>query len=984
MTPQVRNESATEHPRRLPDDDATAENDTGDIGPHEPASKEPTHIRDETRSNLKGQGGKSSMHSTGHSSDVSTNSSLHSTSRGRTRVQRRPASLESAKSYHSRVSGSIKSEERKGAESYDNSSIPTTSGVFSNASVKSRTSSRRSNRSRTSMTSQRSRRSDRMRRKKNMSELIKATKGTSMPLATVRDEGSDASASKQSKGQIEDGNAALRESRFYGWGEFSDSNFSDSASKTTQNDEEEKVELYVAFPDKEEVEASVTDSAASGTFDEIVFHDEYDSRRPWRKAPPVETISCASKSTVSDSTSIFSEAESKGTKVSTLTDSMYPNRRMNKRMNKGKGVYQNSQIGAIISANKDDNGDNAINKSQKSYSGSDVSEIAEARAALRQSQVALAGRRRAMYPAPRSVASRSNSFRSIGSEFSMSTPVYRKPEPFRPGPSFERKFMKSERQISLGSLIGYPSESSLISMEFSSLPQSDNPNNEKSDDIESGKQSIENRGNSESDRRISFQSAKSNSAYSLSSDSDADDERIHNAVNRFTLTSTPALVSTGNPRRYSRKSSALDRVDEIEEAEDEWDAVSISSDHKEQEQDQLSFSDLEDGLKGIHEKNTLDSRNHERNKMMELTSIMYESGDGESLESESAPRPNQQPKSVMSRVSTQATIRLDSSCALVKRKFIPFYRRHRVTILFSICISVVVAAGITLFLVLRREENRTPPSPTLAPSRNKREDTTVDVIQPSPSPTKSPIGQETDLMTVNEPTISPRTSMIPSLNPSMVPSVSYSFDDSNINTKTTLSPSPTMIPSQISGTLPSQSMKPSQSIGSTQSPSQSMKPSQSMSPTPSPSQSMKPSQSMSPTPSPSQSMKPSQSMSPTQSPSMKPSQRNIPTLSSSPSPSQSMNPTQSPSQSMKPSQRRGSTSSPYPSFTPSQTKKEEENIPSFNITDTTVTETKSYWKADLSPSPTVVFTMWPTPLDTYSKRYPPPYAETGYEFDSID
>lgn len=311
-----------------------------------------------------------------------------------------------------------------------------------------------------------SKRSEMMRRKKKLNSLIRGTSGRSMMLFEGNSDTNSCvgSIDPPEDGTLDEEKPAPRESKFYGWGE-DDSCYTESEPEPMRKDED-SVELYVAFPETDEREASITDSSIvsrndEGTLTDVIMDDEYDSKRPWRKAPPAakksflsnETgISSLNKSvggsdggTILDGKSKYVEEQSKQTMSSLSSGSR-------KRIVQAQMVQVKNKpkIGTVITTDENTNSHHMRERflEQDHKSGSDVSELLEAKDALKRSQVALAGTIR------RNDSLSSNSQRShrtLDTNFTTSTPIYRKPEPFRPGPAFERKFTQTNRMISLGS-----------------------------------------------------------------------------------------------------------------------------------------------------------------------------------------------------------------------------------------------------------------------------------------------------------------------------------------------------------------------------------------------------------------------------------------------------------------------------------------------------------------------------------------------------
>lgn len=218
------------------------------------------------------------------------------------------------------------------------------------------------------------------------------------------------------------------EKLFFGWDDIapSESDYG-SASLASSAQHEERMELQMDFPDQERhaCNASLSESQASvSTKDEPLVEDEYDPRRPWRKAPVIEVESVSGKTDTSalssrSSGSIFIGGVTLGqSKHSAKTGKSEETAvKTNKRADLGSLIGND-----IINDSKSEEG-----KSARSGKSSEISELRVANAALKRSGNELSGVERPTIQRHISLLSDSN--------FTLTTQVYRRQEPFRPGPS---------------------------------------------------------------------------------------------------------------------------------------------------------------------------------------------------------------------------------------------------------------------------------------------------------------------------------------------------------------------------------------------------------------------------------------------------------------------------------------------------------------------------------------------------------------------
>ncbi len=695
--------------------------------------------------------------------------SQHPTSSNK--IQRRQ-STESTRSYHSRVSSNRRLRSDK-----------------SHASI-------------TSNGSQQSRRSEMMRRKKNMSHLIKSSQGSGMILFEGNSENGDVKDSDSPAAQA-------KESKFYGWGEFSDSAFSESGSEAQSA--KDKIELYVAFPDGEELDVSVTDSALSQQFEDVIMEDEYDSSRPWLRAPEIDQVSYESKSRSSmyDGDSgihviDIAEDESRRTKASTLSGihSLVKSKSKNDARPK---------VGTLILTKE--NGSENGKSNDDIISGSDISELLEAKAALRHAQVSLSG-----YSSSHSRSTHRNSAFSISSlkadKIMHSTPVYRRPEPFRPGPAFEKKFAQSNRnlsQVSFGSMAGPWSSRTLQSQSSSNRTMTKTDGSER--DIQEYSANIilevpESMGKElyspESKGEGNFDEETPRTTPSVSGDSEGGSQS-NQTKPQVEVQSTPLQKQTsrGEISNRRRRSSVLEVVDEFE-MEDEWDNYSAQSDEKEQ---QIKTPNT-------HTHNDLHlSTVEERNRMLELQEIYGSDTESESGQEIQEITPKRKP--VLRRNSMESLLsvvtHVSSKCKHYTSACKRGYFRNKFALSIGILMAVVVGLGSLFVVFAAGKPGGDDPSPTPSPTKNAGIDQYI--FTKTKVPTSAPNSEGESIVIIYKPkpnsskpsqspinvSSTPTLSEIPSLSPSLVGSNSNSSVSISENV-TSLTPSPSISPAPVIAT----------------------------------------------------------------------------------------------------------------------------------------------------------------------------------------
>jgi len=208
---------------------------------------------------------------------------------------------------------------------------------------------------------------------------------------------------------------AAKVDKFYGWGQISESNYSQDGSyygSSIAASMKSNRELHVGFSDQKRCDASLTESQASrSVVEDAIVEDEYDPKRPWKKKP----IQLDQKSEESVAMSALSGSES-----GSVFGGIGKHQSDSKKMAKGEKLS--------LADAKSDSGKSV--KSTRSSLNSDVSEMKIAKEALRKGAVGFSGiPRRPVYPRAMSIHSES--------EFTLTTQAqsFRKQEPFRPGPS---------------------------------------------------------------------------------------------------------------------------------------------------------------------------------------------------------------------------------------------------------------------------------------------------------------------------------------------------------------------------------------------------------------------------------------------------------------------------------------------------------------------------------------------------------------------
>ena len=208
---------------------------------------------------------------------------------------------------------------------------------------------------------------------------------------------------------------ASKMENFYGWGQISESNYSQDGSyygSSIAASMKSNRELHVGFSNQKRCDASLTESQASRSIvEEALVEDEYDPKRPWIKKP----MQLDQKSEESVAMSALSGSESGSVFIGNAnyhSDS--------KKLAKG-GKFS-------FAVAKSDTGKSV--KSTRSSLNSDLSDLKIAKEALRRGAVGFSGvPRRPVHPRAMSIISES--------EFTLTSQAqsYRKQEPFRPGPA---------------------------------------------------------------------------------------------------------------------------------------------------------------------------------------------------------------------------------------------------------------------------------------------------------------------------------------------------------------------------------------------------------------------------------------------------------------------------------------------------------------------------------------------------------------------
>ena len=208
---------------------------------------------------------------------------------------------------------------------------------------------------------------------------------------------------------------AAKLENFYGWGQISESNYSQDGSyygSSIAASMKSNRELHVGFSNQKRCDASLTESQASRSIvEDALVEDEYDPKRPWIKKP----TQLDQKSEESVAMSALSGSDS-----GSIFIGIAKHQSNSKKMAKG-------EMSSFADA-KSDTGKSV--KSTWSSLNSDLSDLKIAKEALRKGAVGFSGvPRRPVQPRTMSILSES--------EFTLTTQAqsYRKQEPFRPGPS---------------------------------------------------------------------------------------------------------------------------------------------------------------------------------------------------------------------------------------------------------------------------------------------------------------------------------------------------------------------------------------------------------------------------------------------------------------------------------------------------------------------------------------------------------------------
>ena len=530
-------------------------------------------------------------------------------------------------------------------------------------------------------------------------------------------------------------------------------------------------------------------------FEDVEIEDEYDSKRPWRRAPPEKQISFETESSshgrgIEYDDNIYnhkdkakaSSMDSSSRKKITLTSSQHDN-------------DNTSKIGTIVSTNIEDRVRHD-NKSTKSFkSGSDVSELIEATAALK-SHFALTI---TSNPPLFTYSSRRESHLSVSSLksdniFGTNTPIYRKPEPFRPGLVFERKFKNEKRNyshaslVSLGSMVGHwnnERSSSSITAADDDHSGGTNKNTEPPlsrqeheehliEDLVYGERRLS--GVSPSSIHMGFYGERTNSGVSSSSLNSQDSQDIEgNSPNSTTPRAFRRNSSKLAATKRASTKSQLEVVDELE-LEDEWDVYSTSESVAKVHQAQ-AIDDIDDidNIAG----QTLSTfggidRSAERMKMVEIqqlygsASYMGSHDEHENVYRNNSGKISNRRRKSMVAVKTSILNRKNIYLSSCKR----CYFRHKGSIYLSILIALIAVLRSMLVLVLLRKVKNDETSPT--PTINN-----LNILAPTSNPFLGPneeneveldFGQSANIFPTSSPTyISAKVDN--SLTPSFYPSI---------------------------------------------------------------------------------------------------------------------------------------------------------------------------------------------------------------------
>jgi hypothetical protein len=219
---------------------------------------------------------------------------------------------------------------------------------------------------------------------------------------------------------------------YYGWGDIppSESNFSQDDSQYISSQDgsiRSNRMLFAEFPDRQRCDVSLTESQATGgngmQVEEVMVEDEYDTKRPWKKRPVDLEMDEEQRSERSFAVSALSGSDTGTVFVDVAAPGPGPvENKPHNPENTKSSMGDNLDLGEP--AAQSDEGKSV--KSARSSLNSEISELNVAKEALQKSSIALSNVQRQVYP-------RNMSMRS-GSDFTLTSQPFRKPEPFRPGP----------------------------------------------------------------------------------------------------------------------------------------------------------------------------------------------------------------------------------------------------------------------------------------------------------------------------------------------------------------------------------------------------------------------------------------------------------------------------------------------------------------------------------------------------------------------
>ena len=211
---------------------------------------------------------------------------------------------------------------------------------------------------------------------------------------------------------------------YYGWGEpaYSESNFSQDDSQYLSSQDgsvKSNQMLFAEFPDRQRCDASLTESQATGSkAEDVMVEDEYDPKRPWKKRPVELELEMDQRSERSIAMSVLSGSDAGSVFMDTATMGAVEQNSIDVKGTRGEADTTKS------GAQNDDEKSARSGKSTKSLN-SDISELNVAKEALRISSKSTANIERQVNP---------RGITKLDSDFTLTAPSFRKPEPFRPGP----------------------------------------------------------------------------------------------------------------------------------------------------------------------------------------------------------------------------------------------------------------------------------------------------------------------------------------------------------------------------------------------------------------------------------------------------------------------------------------------------------------------------------------------------------------------